>query len=32
MSHPEKTDKQVVIAQLICFLLASALGFFGRFI
>ena len=27
MSHHEKTDKQVVIAQLICFLLASAIGF-----
>ena len=27
MSHPEKTDKQVVITQLICFLLASTIGF-----
>ena len=27
MSHHEKTDKQVVITQLICFLLASVIGF-----
>ena len=27
MSHHEKTDKQVVISQLICFLLASVIGF-----
>lgn len=27
MSHHQKTDKQVVIAQLICFLLASVIGF-----
>ena len=27
MSHSDKTDKQVVITQLICFLLASTIGF-----
>ena len=27
MSHHEKTDKQVVISQLICFLFASVIGF-----
>lgn len=29
MSHHEKTDKQVVFSQLICFLLAGAIGFTG---
>ncbi len=29
MSHHEKTDKQVVFSQFICFLLASAIGFTG---